>query len=294
MTPAGGQTLGVFGFVNLGGVLVSVRTGAQFANPLNWEAPPPIAGNGGYGVVNRAPGFNFPVITVPAIPLDPNSAPPWFTAAFLNALFLTRSARPVWDLGELASLLYSNNGSVNAGRGTWRVYNPKAMGFSIVCRKGQPIQVMMRFAGRNRVKALIGDLPAEGNNGSPFMFDRLSFPSASPFDTSGIVGLTMNFDCGTTPNMELDGTLSPVEQNAGLPSCSITLECNSLDTIAPPGYDPENDTFKEIGGAQFVIAPEATDATKNVTFSLGPLLPNAPYDRSTQVGARAEQLLLPR
>ncbi len=281
---AGGQTLGVFGFVKLGGTQVLTRAGASFGNPRNLDEAPPIQGAGGYGPINIGEGLQFPVFNVPAVGLD-NGAAGWLTAANLNAWFITRSARPVWDLSPLAQSVFSSNGSVGDGRGSWRVNGVKGMGFTLSVRKGQEIGFNLRFCGRNREKALNADLPPATTTltGAPLMFDRIGFPGGGTLEDRGITAITLNFDCGTTPNMELDGSIYPVEHNAGLPTASCTIEYNSLNTIAPLGYNPTTDTWETLNDVVFTLTTVSSPLAQ-ITFTMTRMECTNPFDVQTQIG----------
>lgn len=288
MAAAGSQTLGVFGFVKLGSTQVLTRTGATLQHPRNLDEPDPINGGGGYGPVNIGNGVMFPVVNIPAVALDAGVAG-WFTAANMNAWFQTRSARPIWDLTELSTLIFSANGSIGNGRGSWIVNKPKGMGFSINARKGQEIGLNLRFCGRNRQKALVGDLPPATSTltGDPLMFDRLVLGTA--LDGKGLTALSLNYDTRTTPNMELDGSIYPVEHNAGTPVARLTLEMNSLDTIAPPGYDATNDTWITLTDVVFSIVYDSTTPT-SITFTMGRVECITPFDVTT-MGQRVSRSL---
>lgn len=279
MAGIGGQTHGVFGWTKVGSTLVLMRPGSAFQMPRNLDEPVPINGAGGNGIINIGESVQFPVANIQGVALD-NGAAGWLTAANLNAWFRTRSARPVWDLTELSAFLFSNNGSVGAGRGSWVGNNMKGMGFSLSCRKGQEIGFNLRFCGRSRVKAVSGDIPAATPTltGAPLMFDRLSFPSATDLYQKGVTGITLDFNCNTTPNMELDGSIYPVEQNAGVPTARMTLELNSLDTVAPPGYDDTNDTWISLVNTQLLLNVVSGGSPVNITFTLGRVECITPFD----------------
>lgn len=278
MSAAGGVSQGSFGFCKLNSTVVLIRPGASLAEPRNLEMPHPINGSGYKGIFNKADGLHFPVVNIPTVPMDIGAAS-WLTAANLNAFFITKAAFPSGDLGELTNLYLAANGIVNAGATAWKVNKAKGAGFTLVIRKGQPVGMNLSFHGRSRQKAVSGDRPTSPLAGSPLMFDRLSL--GTELDGKGIVGVTLQYNTGLTPNMELDGTLMPVEHNAGLPSCSVSIEYNALDAIAPLGYDSTNDTWQDEDAVDFSLLVDSTTPT-SLVFTMARLVVRNPFDMQTQ------------
>lgn len=284
MAGIGGVTLGSFGFIKIGSSFALARVGAGFSMPRNLDMPHPISGFG-FGILNYAEGLKFPTLNCPCIPIDNGVDSGWFTAANFNAWFHTRSSGPVYDLSEITGgVIFSDNGSVGTGTGVFKVTKVKGAGYTITCRKGQGIGVLLRFAGRTRTVGVSGDKPTAPLQGIPLNFARLDFDSTSPFYQKGIVGLTLQFDTGLTPNMELDGTVYPVEHNAGLPTGTLTLECNALDAVAAVGYDSTGDLPEEVDDAEFEILAVDSGTPVTVTWTLSKLIIRNPDDRQTQAG----------
>lgn len=283
MTPAGGVTQGTFGFVKINGTVVLIRPGSGQQYPLNSDIPAPINGYGGYGAMNIEQGFQFPQWNVSAVPLDTGAAN-WLTASNLNAWFMTRSSRPVWDLTALTTFFYSENGSTGDGQGTYAGTGVKGGGFVLTGRKGQPIGFNMRFAGISAApETTTTNLPSAGLAGTPLEFNRITFGAASAFDAAGVVGFTLQYDTGLSPNMELDGTYAPVEQNAGTPSATLSLECNALNGVAPPGWDPATNTRTEITNQTIVILIDGTTPT-SLTLTIKRMYIRDPRNRQSTAG----------
>jgi len=241
MAVAKGITQGTFGFAMINNAVITLRPGASMAYPINPDIPAPLNGYGGWGAMNYCQGLQFPQFNLPCIPLDTGVSGNWFTGSNLQTWFNSRGDRPVWDLPVMSSFYFSENGSVDDGQGTWFGNGVKAAGITISGRKGQGVAVMMRFAGTSADPVVnAGVLPVQGTTAPQLSFNRITFGGGSAFDGVGIVGFTMQYDTGLTPNMELDGTFSPVEQNGGTPSGSLTLEINALDDKPPPGWSPSS------------------------------------------------------
>lgn len=286
MTPAGGQTLGTFGFAKLNGTVVVLRPGADQDFPLNPDIPPPINGYGGYGAMNYEEGMQFPQWSLPVVLLDTGAAN-WFTAANLNSWFLTRSSRPVWDLTALTSFLYSENGSIGDGQGTWAGDGVKGAGFTLVGRSGQGIAMTMSFVGKDATPSTSsGDLPTTGLAGTPLSFDRINLGSATAFDQVGTLGFTLQYSTGANPNMELNGTKRPTEINGGTPSCVLTVEFNALNGTPPPGWDVATNAPEELTDVPLVV--KAVDlggvGDVDITFTLKRLRIRNPRNRRGTAG----------
>jgi hypothetical protein len=265
-------------------VVVLLRPGASQAYPLNPDIPAPINGYGGYGAMNIEEGLQFPQWNLPCVPMD-TGAENWFAATPLNAYFLTRSARPVWDLSALSSFAYSENGSVGDGQGVWNGTGVKGGGFTLVGRKGQGIAMMMRFTGVSAApETTAGNRPTTGLAGSPLSFNRIAFPAASAFDGKGVVGFTLQFDTGLSPNMELDGTFHPYEINAGTPNCTLSVEFNALNAIAPPGWDPVTNTKEELVDVPITINIVDGGTPTLLTFTMKRLHIRDPRNRQGTAG----------
>lgn len=259
--PAGGILQGTFGYAKLASTVVLIRPGAAQNWDLNPDIPAPINGYGGYGPMNYAQGLNYPQWNIPTVPLD-TGAPNWLTATNLNAWFFTRSARPIWDLSALSGFVFASDGSVGNAQGIWNAAAAKGAGFSIVVRKGQGIAVLLRFMAPTATPETVGgNRPTTGLAGAPLEFDRVTIPTGSPFEGTGVTGFSIQFDTGLTPNMELDGTLTPFEMNAGTPNCTISVELNALDATAVPGWNAGTNAQIELTDVAWPIVIDRTTPT---------------------------------
>lgn len=266
-------THGFGGFTQIGSVRVLNRPGGALTMPRQLDIPYPISYQQ-FGLMNHADGLRFPVLQVPAIPMDQTD--PWFTAALLNAWFVTRSAMPTSDLAEIASgIIFCDNGVVaTTGRGGWKVLKPKGAGFVLSVEKGQPIGFQMRFAGTDRTATGVS-APAGGIEGTPLEFDAATL--GGDLANKGIIGATLQWDTGLTPNMELDGTARPVEQNAGMPTASLSIRMNATTDASPPGWNEDPTAYAEIAGSISIVRESGGGNTVEFSFERG-ILQN-PDDR---------------
>ena len=281
--PVGGITSGYLGYTKVGSVYVLANPGGAFAMPRALNIPYPLSYSL-HGYVNFADGLRFPVVTSPAIPM--NSTTPWFTGALLNSWFFTRSAAPVNDLTAVSGgIIFSDNGIASGtGLGTWRALNPKGAGFTLFVEKGQPLGMLLRFAGTDR-DTTVGSLPTGPLDGTPLMFDAVTL--GGDLASSAITGLTLNYDTGLTPNMELDGTLRPVELNAGLPTASLQIRMNSTNSANAPGWNSDPTLYTAITGTISLKRLAGAGNTVRFSFSNGVLIDP---DERRQVAGRVKRV----
>lgn len=283
-------THGYGGFTQIDTVRVLCRPGARLAMPRNQDAPHPISYQQ-YGLLNYVDGLRFPVLQLPCIPMDmggvSGGVASWFTSALMNAWFMSRSAMPVHDLTAVANgILFSDNGIVSGpGLGSFKITQPKGAGLVIQCRKGQPLQIMLRFAGVDIIGTGIS-APAAGLQGTPLNFGRVLLDG--DFLNKGITGFTLMFDTGLTPNMELDGTERPKEQNADIMTGSLTLECNAQAVDYPGFNNADLNDFPEVSGAISILRQRANSGTgaSDITtvFDVTRAVIQDPVDRAQQQG----------
>lgn len=276
--PLGGISHGFSGFTKVGSVYVLSRPGGQFNMPRALDAPYPISFSP-HGLQNYADGLRFPVLAFPAIPM--NSVTPWFTAALLNAWFTTRAATPTFDLTAISGgIIFSDNGIVSGtGLGTWRALNPKGAGFRIGTNKGAPVATILRFAGTDR-DSTVGSVPAAPLDGTPLEFDSVTF--GGDLATMGITGFLLDVDTGLTPNMELDGTLRPLELNAGMMTAALTIFMNATAGANAPGWNVTPASYTEVSGSISVKRLAGSTNTVVFTFTRGVLI--NPDERQQQQG----------
>lgn len=271
--PVGLITHGFGGFAKIGSVYVLNRPGGAVTMPRQLDIPYPISYHN-HGALNFADGLRFPVVNMPAVPMD--STTPWFTAALLNAWFMTRAVMPGNDLTEIANgILFCDNGVVSGnGLGGWKVLKPKGAGWTLNVEKGQPVGFQMRFAGTDRTTTGLA-APSSGLEGTPLEFNAVTL--GGDLASAGIIGCSLQFDGGLTPNMELDGTARPVEQNAGMQTASLTIRMNATASVAPPGWNVDPTAYAAISGT--ISIQRLAGAGNAVVFSVTRGILQNPDDR---------------
>jgi hypothetical protein len=276
-------THGFAGFLQIDGVRVLCREGASLLHPRNLDIPYPISAQQG-GQLNYGDMPTFPVIQVPAIPMDPlggdaptggpggKDADPWFTSLNLNNWFIIRTAGPAYDLNELGGpFVFSDNGIVGgAGLGTWQVNNAKAAGFSLNIDKGAPVGFVMRWAGGSidstiPAPSIPDPTMSSGLPGKPLQAGVCSLGGV--LANKGVIGVTLDFDTGLSANMELDGTNDVKEQNADLPTAALTIRMNAQSGIDPPGFGLDGNGAPSYYEALNLIINIKRDKTANKTLS---------------------------
>lgn len=267
--------------------------------PRNLDIPYPIS-NQPFGALNYAEGLKFPVLQLPAIPMDmyrsngTTYATPWFTGTNLQSWMITRTGAPCFDLGD-ADIVFSDNGVIDgAGVGSFFVPNAKPAGFTLRIRKGEVIAFMMRWAGTERflngqsLPASLGGgtvsivAPSTGLEGVPINYSRVTLGGG--FADLGIIGITVNFDTGLTPNMELNGRTGVSEHNADLPTCTVVLECHAYPGVDVPGFDySDPDAYPEVTNGQILIRHSASAASnQDMRITFPRLVIQDPDDRTQQ------------
>jgi hypothetical protein len=273
-------THGFAGFTQIGSAKALCREGASFLMPRNLDIPYPISVQS-FGQLNWGEMPTFPVVQLPLIPMDPlGGTGEWFTAANLNSWFLTRSAAPDYDLtAPTGGIIFSDNGINNAaGVGTFKINNAKAAGFSLNIDKGAPIGFTTRWAGTSRTVTGITP-PTAGLDGSPLQAGKVSL--GGPLANVGIIGITLDFDTGLSANMEIDGTNGVKEQNADLPTATLTIRQNAQAGIDAPGFDLGG-AHTEVTGATIVIVRKPTPVT--LTFTINRMIIIDPDNRRQMRG----------
>lgn len=281
--PVGGITHGFQGYTKVGSVYVLSNPGGRFAMPRALNVPYPLSYSL-HGYVNFADGLRFPVVTAPAIPMD--STTPWFTGTLLSSWFFTRSAVPAFDLTAISGgIIFSDNGIASGtGLGTFRCLSPKGAGFTVFVEKGQPVGMLLRFAGTDR-DTTVGALPTGPLDGTPLMFDSVTL--GGDLASAAITGVTLNYDTGLTPNMELDGTLRPVEMNAGMPTASLQIRMNSTNSANAPGWNSDPAAYTSISGTITLRRATGVGNSVRFTFVKGILLDP---DERNQVAGRVARV----
>lgn len=278
---------GYGGYLKLGTFRAMCREGASLAMPRTLDIPYPISVQR-FGQLNYADGFRFPVIQAPLIPMDMGTddatIPSWFSAANLNAWFVTRGSGPAYDLAEISSdIQFSDNGVAGGtGWGTYKIIHAKGAGFSLNVNQGSPIGFMARFAGTDRKTGSITP-PTSGLPGAPLQAGRVALGGS--FANVGVIGFTLDFDTGLTPNMVLNGTNRPTEHNADIPTATFTIRCYTDNTFDPPGFassDSGDPAYTEITDGTITIIRRAAVGmvtAKTMTIAMNRAILVDPDDR---------------
>lgn len=235
---------GYGGFAQVGAIRVLCREGASLSMPRSLDIPYPISAQR-YGQLNYADGIRFPVLNMPAIPMDMGGLTPaiqgWFNEQVMNDWFITRISPPKYDLMEpVGGLLFSDNGiGGQPGLGSFKILKAKGAGFSVNVERGSPLGFNLRFAGTDRISLNTAGItgPTSGLPGVPLPSGRVAVGGL--IAQTGITGFSLDFDCGLQPNMSLNGTERPTEHNADIPTCTIALRCYTSPDYDPPGYPAE-------------------------------------------------------
>src|SRR5207248_1802290 len=118
---------------------------------------------------------------------------------------------------------------------------------------GGSVGFIMRFAGTDRTKTIAPLVaPTAGLQGTPLTSSRISLGGS--LASLGVTGITLDVDNALTPNVQLDGTNRPSEQNADLMTAVLTIRMNAQSGIDPPGFDMADvPAYTEVAGATINI-----------------------------------------
>jgi len=186
-----------------------------------------------------------------------------------------------------ASIAFSDGESVIC------IYNAKAESLRIGTAKGQDINVEATFVGtRYRVfrwgtavgpnTATTADLQSflqtANDCSSVLRFNSWTFTGPSAAFADKVFGINVSYSNNHTPNMGLDGKLTPIYQNAGMPNAGISLTLQALDAI--PGDIGQPGVYAGPYPMQFTIS----GASAAAVFTAPSIVAYNPFDRSAPMG----------
>lgn len=190
--------------------------GPRLSMPRNLDKPYP-ASNQANGFINFADGLRFPTVDLPLAVFSS-----WFTAVNLNAWFATRASDDLAVIGN-GGIDFADSDDA-AGVGRYRVMLPKGARFRIRSSQGEPISFVGTWQGTDLDPANPAAAPASTLTNTPLMFNAASFGGA--LANTKITAYDFLYDTGLTPNPELNSTLRPTEQNAGMVTGQLSLSTN--------------------------------------------------------------------
>lgn len=204
-------------WIVFGGLNIPIYPGAQLNIPRNY-AIPPIVGN--YWQFNYGDGFVNPTIDVQIAIRD--VATEALSLNFLN-LFMTRSADVAHDTSALTGGIVFYN-----GRRAIQLLGAKADSFSIGSSKGDDIRFSARFCGTG-IAATTAPLTPAWSNANILRFNKGTFAGA----LAGILWrYDLSFGNNHNPDMSLDGTTGPANQNAGMMTVGFNVMAQAVDDTA--------------------------------------------------------------
>lgn len=305
MTPA---AQGFFGNVFIGGSRYTIAAAPQFRAPLNNQFAPNIGTGNPFlfaqGIVN-------PTVSLRIIPRDEAAGggrgnP--LSAAFWTAI-LGRTAAPLFDTATIGGAMPGSRPSPpvlgtdianTSGAGIAFVdgarlillYGVKIESVRLGTAKGSDLTFDVNFVGTgfysydidktnlgsDAIQALVQSMLAtSGECAAQVRFASVTFEEAALADT--VFGFTLSYNNNHTPNMALNGSYTPGQYNAGMPSGGLSLNLQALDV--PPGH------LSGLSSAGATLRIET--ATRLFRLSIPRLVIENPYDASAPLGRLMRQ-----
>lgn len=214
------------------------------------------------------------------------SAPVWETPV----IGTYRDDNTISGYGNCTAAMAGASIAFSDGESVICIYNAKAESLRIGTAKGQDINVEATFVGtRYRLfrwgttagpatvttAELQTFLPTTGDCSSVLRFNSWTFTNTSASLADKVFGINVSYSNNHTPNMGLDGKLTPIYQNAGMPNAGISLTLQALDGI--PGEYGQGGIPP---GMEFTI----TGTTGTAVFTAPAIIAYNPYDRSAPMG----------
>jgi hypothetical protein len=253
----------------IGTTPILLSPGAGKDRPRNLDFVYPVGNR--YGQLNYSGGVRFPAFNLPIF-----ATPTVFTAANLNAWFMTRGASPRFDLPEITGGVQL---ATVYGDGE-KMLGAKGAGFSFGVQFGaRQLILNAQFQGTT-YDATAAAAPAAIEE-NPLNFAAVTLGGG--FASKGIRGITINYSNQLTPNESLAGTDYPSEHNADIPVCTVDIDCYALDGVLPPGMTGPN-AYEEVTDATLSVQIATTPAVKKTTFSFTSLVLQNPNQRQLTAG----------
>lgn len=296
------QTQGFLGVVKIGGVRFTTRANPQFRANRNLEVAP-VLGTTYPSVYGR--GMMTPTVSLSLVPRDVDHASPnygnclgstflSFVFDRLNALVTpTTSPNPsvfeskvidvtptAWSAAKSLSaaaavaaggIVFSDGASVTVMGGV------KLESFRIGTSKGQDISVDCTFVGTwfRQFTAAEFDpdtLLLRGTSDCSSVLRFQNVTVSAPLNDK-VFGFSFSYSNNHSPNMALDKSLFPADQNAGMASAGLSLTVQALDAFP-------DESLSAFGNFQFTV----TGTTGSTTINVRRLVVSNPYDRSAPLG----------
>jgi hypothetical protein len=252
-------TQGYRGSVNLGAAPLRMPAlpGSRISMPKNYQIPP-VAHNMAFQYL-YAEGLQ-----VPSVDLDTVVTGDWFTAANLNAWFMTRTSD---DLAAIAGPDASTYGMelFDGATGSQMRY-PKGNSLILGSSPGSLLQCRMNFMGTD-ILALTAPTYLV-TTAAPLMYNHVSFDFSDSQTGNDVAGWQFMLTNNCMPHPGHPGDVHPSEINASQFIATLRLTLHAQTEIPTDGLP-----------IAFTITPPTASA---VTFTCGNPLVMAPNERSLQ------------
>ena len=262
---------GVITFGALGNI--PCLPGVSLSVPENYAIPPIIGNywqwNFGQGFINPTLDVSFVFRDVATELMTPTSGSVSAPTSFFDYAH-QRSNDGAHDVPTIGNITIQPSGIADA----LVLQNAKIASYQMSCSKGGEIVIHASFVGTG-IATIGSPLTFTGwSNANIMRFKNVTF--ASPMDNQ-VWEFGYNFSNNMTPNMALNGSEFPADQNAGMQTASFNMS-TQIATV----NRPDNGTFPVPGSLtplSFIIA----GTTKTLTFNAPNPINNS--KRSRQIAA---------
>lgn len=218
------------GIVLIGGAQYPALPTAAFACPKNFIIPPTI---GNYWQWNFAEGFQQPSVDLVLMCRDKGATGAFaevLSTTFLNYWF-TRSSDAAHDTTQISGGVKFWN-----GRSGFTLGGAKAESFSLSASKGQVLQFTARFLF-NSITTL-GSAPSftAWDNSAPLTGKNVTLTDSTGGGSllaNSVWNVGLSFANNSTPDMAMDGTNLPADNNAGMQTAGLNLQVQAATTTVP-------------------------------------------------------------
>ena len=220
--------------VLVGGIQYPIIPTAGFSCPKNFIIPPII---GNLWQFNYTEGFQQPSVDLIFIPRDKGASGAFsevFSSTFLN-YFLRGTADDTSTIS--GGLVFWN------GQDGWTLSGAKADTFSLSVAQGQLIGFTARFLFNGITYLSTAPSFTAWDNSAPLIGKNAAVSFGSAAQTGSVWNLGLTYSNNHTPDMSLNGTNFPTDNNAGMQTAALNFTVQAAQgiqggTTAVPDNNP--------------------------------------------------------
>lgn len=257
---ASAQTVWYKSQIKIGATAIPCYPNARLTCPMNW-AIPAIIGN--YWQYSYGVGLRQPAVDVTFAVRDKTGEA---LSSTLLGMFFTRSADGAHDTTAVSGGIQFWN-----GRSGFTLGGAKAESFTMGCSKGDEIRFSARFVGTSITPLGAAPGVTAWDSSRILRFKAVNFGGS----LANIVwSFNLSFSNNHTPDLSLNGSEFPADQNAGMQTAGFVISAQESDSATIEALDSSGPFSQTI-----VI----TGTGGNLTLTLNGLLNQTPNERDVRV-----------